>query len=300
MRDVNKKILFILWAVVAVFLIVILATRTNAEGSQGRQRNSSEKSININIGSSGTVTIPPAAEDFNKIYTFAGTDFRNIDITLVGGDVILEPADGNEIVVALNGTAWHEENEPVVTLERKTLSVKTPGDVEENKWYQGDRKVTVKIPAACLGTYFNADIETVSSLVYTKGILYESFDVDSISGSITASGTFRNADLNSVSGDITVTGTLKSADCETISGTIDLKTEKPLSDESSFTSVSGDITLTLPEDSSFYMEWQTLSGSVGNEFVGGKCDKKGTLDMLDGKPEIELETISGDIRVIKN
>lgn len=275
MRDVNKKILFIMWAVVAVFLIVILATRT---APQVRHDGSGD-GMTITIGSSRSIVIPAASEDFNKVYTFTANDFRNIEVSLVSADMLLEPTDGSEIVVAVNGTGWHPENEPIVSFERMTLSVKSQKNAEVNKSYQGNRIVTVKVPSAFLNTLFDADIETVSGSIKSAGISYESLDAESVSG------------------DIKVTGTVKEAECESVSGDISLETEVPLTGESSFGSVSGNVSLTLPEDSSFYMEWQTLSGSVRNDFAGGKCAKKGTLDMLDGKPEIELETVSGNICV---
>lgn len=279
MRDTNKKIMFIMWAVVAVFLVVILTTRKVT--FKERSFDDSDEGFSFSIGSSSSQVIPAAAEDFNKVYTFAGRDFKNIDITLVGGDVILESTDGNEIVVALNGTAWHMENEPVVTFEGRKLSVKTPEEAEVNKWYQGYRKVTVKIPASLLNTFFDAAIETVSGNIWLRGIMYDSLDADSVSGDIEATGTFR------------------SAECNSISGNVEFETETPLTGNSSFISVSGDICLTLPEDSSFDMEWETLSGSVRNDFVDGGCRKKGSSRVGSGKPDIALEAVSGDIRVTK-
>lgn len=273
MRDTNKKIMLILWAVVAVFLVVILATREVKYTWE-----SGDSFLNINQSDDYSASI----EYFQKTYTFSETDFTKLRISLVSADAVLGPADGNEVVVDVSGYGWNWNNEPEVTIENHALIVKTPKNVDKNKVSSGNRKVVIQLPAAALATYFDADVATVSGNILTEDIKYDSLDAESVSG------------------DIDVNGVVRVAQCESVSGNIEFETEAPLTGKSYFTSVSGDVTLKLPEDSSFYMEWQTLSGSVHNEFVNGKCAKNGSLDMLDGKPEIAIETVSGDLEVIKN
>ncbi|MBQ0166504.1 MAG: DUF4097 family beta strand repeat protein [Treponema sp.] len=280
MRDINKKIMFIMWAVVAVFLVVILTTRKVT--IKERSFEYSDDGITINIGSSGSQIIPATAEDFNKTYTFAGSDLRNMEISLVSADVILEPGDGDEIVVAVNGNGWHRENEPIVSYEKKTLSLKTPKDAYKNKTYQGSRIVTVKVPVAASKSFLDAEIATVSGLISTSGISYDTLTAESVSG------------------DIVVADAVRSAECETVSGDVTFETIEPLSDNSRFNSVSGNISLRLPSDSSFNLNWATLSGSVRNGFSSGKAERSGSFSAGNGKPKISMETVSGNIRVTKN
>jgi len=70
----------------------------------------------------------------------------------------------------------------------------------------------------------------------------------------------------------------------------------------SFTTVSGDITLYLPEDASFDLDIKTVSGEISTKFkVLVESIKKNQLrgEVGTGGINIELKTISGDISLRK-
>lgn len=167
-------------------------------------------------------------------------------------------------------------------------------------------------------------IDSVSGDVRAVGAPKQA-EIESVSGDITATLNSDDVDLNTVSGRVLLRGRLGGAvDVETVAGDVDIDVHpqsrvRTLSGAAvsgdqrvraalaadgamEFESVSGDITLQLPRDTSARVEANTFSGDL--DVAGARTHRAehGPGRSVDhrfgnGNGSIEIETFSGDARV---
>lgn len=126
-----------------------------------------------------------------------------------------------------------------------------------------------------------------------------------VSGDVEAEGLDAPVKARTVSGDISVS-TTDFADATTVSGSIEVRMGRAdWRGELDFTTVSGDITVTLPEALSTEIEFESLSGDIESDFaialssrrgswgIGGRV--RGTIG--DGGRSLSFKTVSGDVRL---
>ena len=142
------------------------------------------------------------------------------------------------------------------------------------------KDLTVYIPQ---GKALNdLDIDNVSAKVNIDGITAKSLNADSVSGGISAAGSFEKIRLDSVSASsiITADNSLKAFKAD---------------------SVSAEITLYLPADTTgFTVTTDSVSGSVNaNDFTqnGSSTVSEGELRYGDGHIDLDFDTVSGNINI---
>ena len=121
------------------------------------------------------------------------------------------------------------------------------------------------------------DLDTVSGLIDVSDCAADAIKVVSISGEMTIGGIFGSARLNSTSGAVWFTD-----------GSDGIK-------ELEIGTVSGDVTMQLPESAGFNMMVSTVSGDVSSvfEFV-----KNGSNYVYgDASADFDIDTVSGDITI---
>jgi hypothetical protein len=138
------------------------------------------------------------------------------------------------------------------------------------------------------------------------------FEGRTVSGSVDAQGLTGDVEAHSVSGDVRVT-TRGSVEAQSVSGDVRV-TMGSLPDRGTleFKSVSGDIEITLPAGADAELRANTLSGEIESDFpldINGRDRERGRFHVQvgsrargtigEGGPRIELETVSGDIRVLR-
>ncbi len=149
-------------------------------------------------------------------------------------------------------------------------------------------------------------VETTSGAIKITQVEGDSIIVDTISGKITMEEITGIIEVHSVSGRIKIAdsgGAVKSV--HTISGSIwvELKEIAESPPDMALTSVSGDVTLLLPENISAEIDARTTSGRISSKFkvmVEGEIEKRrfrGTIG--EGGIRITLKTTSGDISLEK-
>ena len=123
------------------------------------------------------------------------------------------------------------------------------------------------------------------------------FDIECGSGNITVNGISASSiELHSASGDINATGAFTSIDVETNSGNAQVTNTSETINKIDANSTSGNITITVPQSlSGFYMEYETVSGSISNDFGAqtNGSSRNGTATYGNGSTQIEVETVSG-------
>lgn len=163
-----------------------------------------------------------------------------------------------------------------------------------------------------------ASFKTASGDVQAEAVCCEQLVLETASGDTRLGGAATIMTTNGVSGDLMLQDmTVRELKCETVSGEIslrgvfaqidahsvsgDIRTQCAVPPEAlAAQTVSGDITLALPENDGFTVQFSRVSGDFSSDFVlapptGGKS---GRSQYRDGAhAEYAVKTISGDIRL---
>ena len=158
-----------------------------------------------------------------------------------------------------------------------------------------------------VGAPSDADIESVSGDV-TATLNSREVDIDTVSGTLVLRGRLDgDVSIETVAGDVDVDvhdGVhVRSLSVASVSGDVRVRTALAAGGAMEFESVSGDIDLHLPRATSTRLEASTFSG--GLSATGARVDtpEHGPGRSIDhryvsGEGRIELETFSGDARVV--
>jgi DUF4097 and DUF4098 domain-containing protein YvlB len=168
----------------------------------------------------------------------------------------------------------------------------------------------------------NIEVNTVSGKARINARV-PSLKVDSVSGGIELAGHAGQADLQTVSGDIlapvlgsdvklqTISGRIqadggpwKKLTLSTVSGNVQLTGGLAADGILGIDSMSGDVQLQLPANTSGNLHASSFSGNLRSDFGTPKEPEHGpgsSLDVRlgDGRGKINIETFSGDLRVRK-
>lgn len=131
-----------------------------------------------------------------------------------------------------------------------------------------------------------------------NGMTLNEFDIECRSGNITVNGITASAlELHNASGDINATGAFTSIDVETNSGNAQVTNTSEIINKIDANTTSGNITITVPQNlSGFYMEYETRSGSISNDFGAqtSGSSRNGRATYGNSSTQIEVETVSGN------
>ncbi len=135
-----------------------------------------------------------------------------------------------------------------------------------------------------------------------------------VDGDIEATGLRSPVDAASVSGSVRVS-TTATARAATVSGNVDATFGQADGDDMEFVSVSGNVVVRVPSSMGAQVEARTLSGDIESDFdldmgPGDRATRRGGLHIEIGKqatgtigrggPELNVNTVSGDIRLLRN
>lgn len=151
------------------------------------------------------------------------------------------------------------------------------------------------------GVQEDSSVSTVSGSVVVDGTR-GTLSAKTVSGDLAVRGHRGSLGLNSVSGEIAASGELTVVAAKTVSGRMTLDIA---SDTSSVTahSVSGDVTLRLPEGKGLRVTGSSVSGRLvvdGQEY-GGTTPGRRTVDTRggDGACHVQVTTVSGNVTVLR-
>lgn len=141
------------------------------------------------------------------------------------------------------------------------------------------------------------DFETVSGKIDIKDLITKTLDIEGVSGDIEGNGIQTDVlNVDVVSGSAYIEGVFEKADLEAVSGDLKLGCDSFVENVNAET-VSGDITLYIPEENGFSAELDSVSGDLNTEFsVNGKGDTK---IYGNGNAKFDFETVSGDVWIRK-
>jgi len=220
-------------------------------------------------------------DDFDK-YTKGGatldTTIKNIDIGWISGTVKIRT---------------HQEN----TISFNETSNKKVNENSSMYYYvEGD---TLHIKFSKSGKFNFSNLNKTLTIEVPDTIILDTVSLDIVSAQANISDLYiRTLDVNTVSGDVALTSSdLEAFDINTVSGSITLNTFI-CPQEGSFQSVSGSVSLSLPEDADYEMDFDTVSGNYNSAFSTKVNNGKYTVG--EGKAKYDAETVSGNVNIRLN
>lgn len=157
-----------------------------------------------------------------------------------------------------------------------------------------------KIYAVGIGAQ-NLKLSSVSGSVHLANCSAETLTASSTSGAVFAEGFSANiAGFDTVSGRITTSGNASKLKANTVSGKIQSQLHA-MPGWIKMDSISGRITLTIPENDGFTVKYSALSGILQSDFplTGNIGQKNGQAAYKNGTTEINFSTLSGRMQICK-
>ena len=250
------------------------------------------------------------------------------------GSVDVSYHDKNTVTVTETCNVKLDDSQKVQTwLDGKTLHIRFSKSGEPVRLNNAEKHLDIKLPkgtelekldydGSSAGAAFNDitakafDIDTSSGPVQLNGCSGDTFEFDGSSGRIMLEqkGESDKIEADASSGDITITadkvkeiktdtssgkvkinvGEADTVSTNSSSGDAELRLAK-MPGSLSMDSSSGDITLCVPNDAGFTVDFDTASGSFDSDL---KFSKKGDSCIFgDGTNKVNIDTSSGDVEI---
>lgn len=223
---------------------------------------------------------------------------RDIKIDWISGSVTVEPGDVQEITFSESGTAtdkykmvWKQSGDELVIQYSKDSG--TPGfGIHIDK---GSKDLTVTVPRGWVCD--SLELDTASTDLTVRNMIIREMEIDSASGTAKFENcTVSSLDVDTASGDVTFSGSLNELDFEAASASFTGVLEN-VPDQVNMDSMSGDLTLTLPEDAGFTVSLDAMSSDFSSDFPTVKKNKSYVCG--DGHCKIDVDAMSGDVSILK-
>lgn len=142
---------------------------------------------------------------------------------------------------------------------------------------------------------------TVSGDIIMDGVAGGELNISTTSGSLKMEGmTAESLNISTTSGESAYSGGAKEIHGSTVSGEMDFAlTECPA--QAALESVSGDVTLGLPENDGFTAIYSSVSGEFESDFptTGDKGKHNGTVSYGTGSAKLKFSTTSGEMEITR-
>ena len=223
---------------------------------------------------------------------------REIKIEWISGSVTVEPGDVQEITFLESGNGtdkyemvWKQSGDELVIQYSKGSSTAGFG----LHFGDGSKDLTVTVPRGWVCD--SLELDTASADLTVRDMIIREMEIDSASGTAKFENcTVSSLDVDTASGDVTFTGSLNELDFEAASASFTGVLEN-VPDQVKMDSMSGDLTLTLPEDAGFTVSLDAMSSDFSSDFPTVKKNKSYVCG--DGHCKIDVSTMSGDVAILK-
>ncbi len=289
----NAKAKLITHAIIAVVLTIVLVWALGSNVSCGGRF--SFWPSGCNVISLGGYTYDNADKYSVGEFTL-DEEITSLDIDWIAGEVKLVVTD--EAKVSATETDVEDEAEKLrYRVVDGKLMIKFKKSEKMSMGSDLSKELTVYIPREMAENMKLVSVQSVSAGLDIRDMNIDTVDIEMVSGELVAENVvIGNVNIESVSGDVNVNGSLDTLDAELVSGEIKVNSDKQLSSLSMET-VSGDITVTMPEGDGFTAEMDSVSGDMDIDFeVTTKGDKRINGD---GSADYSFETVSGDVKLKK-
>ena len=281
----SAVIRIVIWSLVALILTGVLVSVVVFKGVLGG-------SGDFSIGLTGNVY----SGDYNIGGGSVTEPINAVEVDWVSGKIEISVYDGETTEISENEIS-DEDYKLRYKVENGRLTVHSEksgfsfGIISRPK-----KELTIKIPRAYAENLKTLKINSTSAEINLNGLtVLESTETDTVSGRVTAENlNTASLECDTVSGDVKASGAIEAFDLSSTSGAAEITTTVPLKKLETDT-VSGDVTLPLPESSGFTLEFDTVSGDLNCELP--MTNKNGKHICNDGSAEFEADSTSGDFTV---
>lgn len=223
---------------------------------------------------------------------------REIKIEWISGSVTVEPGDVQEITFLESGNGtdkyemvWKQSGDELVIQYSKDSSIAGFG----LHFGDGSKDLTVTVPRGWVCD--SLELDTASTDLTVRNMIIREMEIDSASGTAKFENcTVSSLDVDTASGDVTFSGSLNELDFEAASASFTGVLEN-VPDKVKMDSMSGGLTLTLPEDAGFTVSLDAMSSDFSSDFPTVKKNKSYVCG--DGHCKIDVDAMSGDVSILK-
>lgn len=302
-----------MWTLVAFVLVGVLLIGIGGYSYYGRSFFSIGRSSQDTEISEGNIKLGGDNVDAANI--------SRVEVEWVAGEVNISPTDGSEITFEESSRYEIRESDRMYYDVRDgRLTIRYRRKAKDFRFFgfnrSLDKNLTVKLPRSMFDRLDKLDVMSVSALVRVDGIKAEDIVIESVSGGIklaeitcdeleldSVSGkitgeriTARKVESDSVSGRRTLSGRMEELNIEGISGGAEIVSEI-CPRKVSVDTVSGSVSLTIPENDGFTVKYDKVSGSVNTDFAG--TQSKNSITYKNGSADFDFTSISGGLDILK-
>ncbi len=218
---------------------------------------------------SGDYTYGPA--------TLNASQIDEVEVEWVSGDITITESENDTISFdeTSNKALEHDEQLGYRIDGRKLIIVQT----DQNYWFGSapSKDLQLSLPSML----YKLNLETVSADVTMTGdFTIHEVDMESVSARL---------DIDELS--------CNEISLESVSGRMDLTVGKTAPKQIDVSAVSANVTIYWPEDEGFTAEMEAVSGNTSSDF--STISKNGRIVYGNGACEIECESVSGDLDILK-
>ncbi|MCL2539737.1 MAG: DUF4097 domain-containing protein [Oscillospiraceae bacterium] len=305
----SAVIRIILWTIVAIILVSILAA-----GLFGRALNFFGGIRVPNLAGSYRAYEDSRFEAAEKASVKAA-GVSSVDIDWRSGAVEISLYDGEEIKFSESSYADITSDYRMrFAVEDSVLKIRfaRSGVRFVNTFINRGKTLTLQLPRDMVFDRFSVD--AISATVSINGLNAKDCVVDTVSGQISIFGAeLKTLKTNSVSGRVdlddvyadqlvadTISGRLEangsfqSVSANSVSGSVNIDSAK-MPERVAVDTVSGSLTLRIPENDGFEVNYSKVSGSFSCDFEVRQTNR--TATHKGGGAKISLNTVSGSIRI---
>lgn len=220
----------------------------------------------------------------------------SLDLEWVSGKVDIYAAEGDTVRLVERSDKGIYDNEALQwSVEDGELKVRWTDSRLSPATMLNSKDLAVYLPAA----WDELSFETVSAdLTVHDALICRELDLDTTSGTVDVRDAAADElNIGSVSGSVAVSGAFREVKTESVSGGVSLVLTSA-AEEIKMNSVSGAQTFALPEDCGFTLKFDSVSGTLDSALA--LTAQGGTYRFGDGGCKIEVETVSGDLKLRGN
>ena len=300
----NAIVRIVIWSVVILVLLAVLIAGlannlfTMFHGSTDTVYHSTD--VAASESPSGQSDTPIAERSVSvvsqtSVYTMPNTQSASVGALNVGDNGAGGRA-GNYLLESGNGTdkyemVWKQSGDELVIQYSKDSSIAGFG----LHFGDGSKDLTVTVPRGWVCD--SLELDTASTDLTVRDMIIREMEIDSASGTAKFENcTVSSLDVDTASGDVTFSGSLNELDFEAASASFTGVLEN-VPNLIKMDSMSGDLTLTLPEDAGFTVSLDAMSSDFSSDFPTVKKNKSYVCG--DGHCKIDVDAMSGDVSILK-
>lgn len=236
-----------------------------------------------------------------QIYNFAN-DIEEVEISSIGAKITVSSTDETEITAEYANPCDKPEFCAVLCGKRLTLKEKPAFKLFCPK-NDGEYYITVRLPKTM---YKKIKINSTSGGADISSVNAENFELNVVSGNVSVQNIqSEKYSINCVSGKTSYSGVVGEGNINVTSGNVDV-TYAEWNNDLKISAVSGNINVTLPDDSGADIKFDGVSGTVKtnlNNTNGSFMNLgRGTNGEFGGsnKHKVNINLVSGKVTLAKN